>query len=100
MAMNLLSTTIPTIVAIGVTGSINTRRFEMVTRIKSKVRGVMSMDKTRAEIIREITGKVKRAKPVVKIPFLKSLRYEKKSELSRINRVVKVDRNGYGIQLF
>ena len=56
-------------------------------------------EKTNAELIREIERKVRRAKPFIRDGFVSGLKYKKKSELKRIHKKVKVDRDGYGISL-
>ncbi len=60
----------------------------------------MNNELTKEELIKAISKKVSKAKPIVKNDFLSGLKYKNKPYLQRILRVVKVDRDGYGIKLY
>jgi len=53
--------------------------------------------RTKAEIIKEITQKAKKAKPMVRNVFLRGLQWRTKKELSSIDRSMKVSRSGWDI---
>lgn len=59
----------------------------------------MARDTTKAELIKAIERKISKAKPLVKDGFVRGLKYQKKSELARLLRDIKVDRDGYGFRL-
>jgi len=54
-------------------------------------------DMTKADLIKEISKKVKRAKPFVKIHFLRGLKYQTKEELGQILKSARVSGDGYDI---
>lgn len=54
---------------------------------------------TKAELIRIISNKIKTVKPFIRNPFIKSLKYKKLSELQRLARDIKADKDGYGFYL-
>lgn len=60
---------------------------------------MITKDTTKAELIAIIKKKMHRVKPSLASPFLRSLKYKKKSELKRIatRMHVKVDKTGYDI---
>jgi len=53
--------------------------------------------RTKSEIIKEITKKAQRAKPMVRNVFLRGLKWRTKRELSSIDRSMKISRSGWDI---
>ncbi len=52
---------------------------------------------TNADLIKAISKKVKRAKPFIKIPFLRGLKYQTKEELGQILKSARVSGDDYDI---
>ena len=63
------------------------------------IRSKIKKDKTKAELIEDIKGKIRTVKPFIRDPFVRSLKYKNKKELARLNRKVRPDSDGYGIHL-
>jgi hypothetical protein len=56
-------------------------------------------ERTKKELIKAITAKVVKAKPMVKNDFIGGLKYKNKATLARYLKKVRVDKDGYGIRL-
>jgi hypothetical protein len=54
---------------------------------------------TKKEMINQLINKVQKAQPEVKALFIRNLKYRSKAELQRLLDRVKVDKDGYGIEL-
>jgi hypothetical protein len=64
------------------------------TRARSKVGNM-----TKAELIKAIERRIAKAKPIVRNDFVKSLKHQTKSTLTRYLMMIKVDRDGSGIRV-
>ena len=57
----------------------------------------MEQEITKAELIKSITYKAQKAKPMVRETFTSGLKYKSKKELIRLNNRMRVSRSGWDI---